>query len=217
IIPHNVATCWNSTYDMLVFTIQYKAAIDDITNDKDTPLHKFDLSKAECTISIACSLLLIALKIFKDATVFFSSDNVPTIASVIPIMDRIDDMLTKSSAAGQPTLATIAIDDIHPSVKMALLLAKKTLNQYYGCTDESNVYRTAMSMSVFFNSLLYANNLPVLHLGLKTAYFRQCKWQNDWIDTTVSIVCDEFADYAAMHAAHDQDEVMEIAVCFRCC
>jgi hypothetical protein len=31
-IPHDVCTCWNATYDMLNFAYKYKEAINQITN-----------------------------------------------------------------------------------------------------------------------------------------------------------------------------------------
>ena len=113
------------------------------------------------TKSLFC--FLTTLQIFNDATVFFSSDQIASISSVVPTMDKIDKILTRNTlttatpsvedlCAGDGSvdddenpLATLADDDIHPSVKMALLLAKKTMNRYYGKTDESNVYRISMS------------------------------------------------------------------------
>ncbi|KAJ7934925.1 hypothetical protein B0H13DRAFT_1454624, partial [Mycena leptocephala] len=61
-----------------------------------------------------------------------------------------------------------------PSVKMALLLAKKTMNRYYRRTDESNIYRISM----------------ILHPGLKMAYFKEA--ESDWIDNACHIVRTEY-------------------------
>jgi hypothetical protein len=50
-------------------------------------------------------------------------------------MDHIDEVLT-----------TLSQDpDLEPSIRGALSLAKKTLNKYYNKTDDSEVYRVAMS------------------------------------------------------------------------
>ncbi|KAF8180271.1 hypothetical protein K438DRAFT_1447906, partial [Mycena galopus ATCC 62051] len=70
----------------------------------------------------------------------------------------------------------LAPDDIHPSVKMALLLTKKTLNWYYGRTDESNVYRISM----------------ILHPGLKMAYFKKQNRPSDWLDNARHIIRSEY-------------------------
>jgi len=70
---------------------------------------------------------------YKDVTIFFSQDNVATIAHVIPTMDRIDAML--SSSAAEP---------LSPSVKKALSFAWKIMDKYYLKTDLSSVYWIAM-------------------------------------------------------------------------
>lgn len=59
---------------------------------------------------------------------------------VIPAMDYIDKRLTNQGR--DRALA--------PSIRSALGLAKKTLNRYYTRTDESEVYRIAMSESLAF-------------------------------------------------------------------
>ena len=46
-MPRDVATHWNSTYDMLEFAINYQAALDLMTGDCDMNLCKFELSKKE--------------------------------------------------------------------------------------------------------------------------------------------------------------------------
>ncbi|KAJ6577978.1 hypothetical protein B0H19DRAFT_881276, partial [Mycena capillaripes] len=34
-IPRDVPTGWNSTYDMMVFAVRYKAAINETTGDRE--------------------------------------------------------------------------------------------------------------------------------------------------------------------------------------
>lgn len=75
-----------------------------------------------------------AHQIFKDATVFLSSDE-STIANVIPTMDLIEERL--STRSSRP---------LHALVKAAMRLARSTMDHYYSETDLSNVYRIAMSM-----------------------------------------------------------------------
>ncbi|KAJ7642994.1 hypothetical protein DFH06DRAFT_920279, partial [Mycena polygramma] len=184
IIPRDVATRWNSTHDMLKFALEYTTVIDDMTGGRDNPLRKFELTGSEWRIARDLVAVL------KDATVFFSSDQIASISSVIPTMDKIDEILTKNhltkvnptvqdianetlSSDDDDPMDTLSDDDIHPAVKMALLLAKKTMNRYYGRTDESDVYRIAMSISFI---PLQSHHLTVvslvLHPGLKLAYFR---------------------------------------------
>jgi len=49
-IPRDVATRWNSTYDMLRFAAKYRAPIDSITADKSVKLRKFELDDDDWTI-----------------------------------------------------------------------------------------------------------------------------------------------------------------------
>jgi hypothetical protein len=64
-MPQDVVTCWNLTYNMLAFAVQYWSAIDDITGDKNANLHKFKLNDNEWDIALqlfemlkVCVLLL---------------------------------------------------------------------------------------------------------------------------------------------------------------
>lgn len=72
---------------------------------------------------------------FKDATLFFSRGVTPNIATVIPAMDRIDEVLATSAFDSQYSI----------SIQAALAMGKKTLNRYYSKTDHSEIYRIAMS------------------------------------------------------------------------
>lgn len=147
-----MATRWNSTYDMMKVAREYTAVVDEITGNKSLNLRKFELSdkqwdivddllhvleaSANINLLIWCTNIFPLIQIFKSATLLFSRDNISTIAQVIPMMDVIDDFFTET-----PTRM------LHPAVKSALTLAQATLNKYYSRTDDSNVYRIAMSMS----------------------------------------------------------------------
>ena len=50
LIPRDVATRWNSTYDMLRFALKYRAAIDSVTADKSLKLRKYELDNDEWKI-----------------------------------------------------------------------------------------------------------------------------------------------------------------------
>ncbi|KAG2086661.1 uncharacterized protein F5147DRAFT_558462, partial [Suillus discolor] len=125
-------------------------------------LRKFELDKDEWIIA---GQLHSTLKIFKDATLFFSRST-PSLATVIPAMDHIDEMLTNHSLN----------HDYELSICAALGIAKKTLNRYYNATDQSEVYRIAM----------------VLHPQHKLKYFERAGWERAWIDTAEEIVRDVF-------------------------
>lgn len=50
-MPWDVSTRWNSTYDMLEFAVQYCIAIDSITAVHDYGLHKYKLVPAKWSIA----------------------------------------------------------------------------------------------------------------------------------------------------------------------
>jgi hypothetical protein len=51
IIPRDVTTRWNSTYDMLDFALEYRKAIDVLTADRQNELRNYELSEREWTIA----------------------------------------------------------------------------------------------------------------------------------------------------------------------
>ncbi|KAK6977237.1 ribonuclease H-like domain-containing protein [Favolaschia claudopus] len=137
-LPRDVRTRWNSTFDMINTALDYKKAIRDFTFDDSNGLSNYNLSSLEWTI---LEDLRDVLQSFKDATLFFSR-NSATLATVIPAMDKIDSMLAtavvKKSAGESKSFST--------PIKLALLSAKKTLNRYYSKSDYSRIYRIALNL-----------------------------------------------------------------------
>lgn len=63
-MPRDVATRWNSTYDMLVFALEYRMVIDEISGDRD--MRKYELDEQEWgLVEQLCNLLEV-----RYATVF---------------------------------------------------------------------------------------------------------------------------------------------------
>ena len=50
-MPQDVATWWNSTFDMLDFAVQYRVAIDAMTAVQEFDLRKYELVPAEWDIA----------------------------------------------------------------------------------------------------------------------------------------------------------------------
>ncbi|KIL54438.1 hypothetical protein M378DRAFT_92556 [Amanita muscaria Koide BX008] len=144
---------------MLDFAIRYQKVIDHITGERDSNLRDYELHRREWEIATE---LRNALRIFKDATLFFSREVVPNLAMVIPAMDHINESLGTSVESRRYS----------PGVTAALGVGKWTLNRYYSKTDLSETYRIAM----------------VLHPRHKLAYFRRADWPDDWIKTAETIV-----------------------------
>jgi hypothetical protein len=72
-------------------------------------------------------------KIFKEATLFFSSET-PSLPAVIPVMDKIDKYLSDCENN----------TELSPALQKACGLGKSLLNKYYSLTDMSNLYRIAI-------------------------------------------------------------------------
>ena len=66
------------------------------------------------------------------------------LASVIPAMDKLDQLLASAVLRKDKTKVALTAP-----VKTALLAAKRTLNRYYAATDNSRVYRLAVSACAY--------------------------------------------------------------------
>ncbi|RDB26704.1 hypothetical protein Hypma_005266 [Hypsizygus marmoreus] len=149
---------------MIDFSLEYRSAIDKITDkkEKDHGLRAFHLTERKWKLVEQLSSIL---KVFKHVTLFFSCST-PSLATVIPAMDHINEQLMTASL------------DLHyePSICAAVSLVKKTLNCYYNITDHSEVYRIMM----------------ILHPKHKLDCFKTARWESDWIDMACHVLCTEY-------------------------
>jgi len=57
-MPRDVITRWNSTYDMLVFALEYRQAIDDISGDRE--MRKYELEEEDwALVQQLCDILAV--------------------------------------------------------------------------------------------------------------------------------------------------------------
>ncbi|KAI3998135.1 hypothetical protein K525DRAFT_215035 [Schizophyllum commune Loenen D] len=134
---------------MVDYCVGHSKLLKAFLAEEDNDLEAFNLKAQEWR----CAKQL--RSVLKATMLFFSRDETPNLASVIPAMDRLD-----------RELATACVDEgLEPAIRAAANLAKKTLNWYYSLTDASETYRIAM----------------VLHPRYKLNYFRTAGWTDKWI------------------------------------
>ncbi|KAH9910739.1 uncharacterized protein B0H18DRAFT_894592 [Fomitopsis serialis] len=126
------------------------------------------------------------LVVFYHATQFFSreGEEAPDLTDVIPSMDYIDHRL-----------ATDAINtSLDPAIRVAIGMAKRTINRYYDKSDESAAYRIAM----------------VLDPRYKFKYFQDNDWPDEWISEAHSLLRqtydDEWAGRVPVLVQHESAE-----------
>ncbi|KAF7776710.1 hypothetical protein Agabi119p4_5103 [Agaricus bisporus var. burnettii] len=127
-MPRDMATRWNSTYDMLYSATNYKSALKILLNDEDE-LNDYQLNKTEWSLA---DELCNALKVFKEATLFASRDTT-SVAAIIPAMDRIHSLLSAQTTTSKFSSVVVA----------ALRAGMKTFERYHNKTNISEVYRIA--------------------------------------------------------------------------
>ena len=118
------------------------------------------------------------LQILKDAMLFFSW-SMPSLPTVIPALDKIDQVF-----------ATTAANWLFPAlIRAAISMAKCMLNCYYDHTDYSEVYCIAMGEYniICANVMCFKGDL-VLYPLLKLNYFHRVGWESEWIKTAQNIV-----------------------------
>jgi hypothetical protein len=67
IMPRDVSTRWNSTYDMIAFALEYRKAITAMTADVDNDLRKYKLSKEEWEVVEELASVLKVRASFRDS------------------------------------------------------------------------------------------------------------------------------------------------------
>jgi hypothetical protein len=63
-MPWDMSTQWNSTYEMLVFAVSYWEVLDIITGDREMKLHQYEMDAEEWKIAHQlCQVLKVSIHI----------------------------------------------------------------------------------------------------------------------------------------------------------
>ena len=124
------------------------------------------------------------VQVFTYATMKISTNKIPLIHEVIPHIDVITSTLDEFMDDGTK----------HPAVWHAALRGLLMLNKYYTLTDESIVFRIAMSKPSFLFQYMILMSVQVLHPTKKTTYFTKAGWPTSWIDEAKLIITKEWID-----------------------
>ncbi|OJT02154.1 Zinc finger BED domain-containing protein RICESLEEPER 2 [Trametes pubescens] len=172
VLVRSVKTRWNTVAEVLARARVMRPVLADLCDmvqfnkPRGVRLRPYILTDEEWTIIDQMHLLLDP---FLFATKEISTSGRALVHQVIPYID----VLTRHV----DTFA--ANEDLAPAVRAAARRGRLILDKYYGLTDGSIVYRIAM----------------ILHPGLKTQYFRDQDWPEEWITAAVELTRDEWTTY----------------------
>ena len=128
--------------------------------------------------------LISSLQHFLSAMLRLSKKRVPLLYEVIPVIDILNEKL--EDVAENTSLL--------PSVRAGAMKGLAILNKYYLKTDESIMYRIAMSKLPFDSSFLCIFHIVrlVLNPKYKLKYFESKNWPQSWIDAALEVLRDQW-------------------------
>ncbi len=85
--------------------------------------------------------------------------------------------------------------DILPVMRAAVARGLAIIDKYYSKTDESIMWKTAMSTLLFFLASDLTLVLLAMHPRYKLDYFRSQNWLTDWIKTAEDSVRETWVKY----------------------
>ncbi|KAE8241013.1 hypothetical protein A4X13_0g7602 [Tilletia indica] len=166
-IVRDVATRWNSTFDMIESGLRLWKGIIAYTERDNTPIPKNKRLKR--TDEDDLRKLFEFLKPISDATLKFSHKDVPTIGEVIGLFEDLDRGFVQiQNKEGEALVWTQAASRAHA------VNAK-----YYGLTEQAEVYTLGM----------------LLHPNYRSMFMTVLKWPDDWKEEAEQLLRDVYAAY----------------------
>lgn len=218
VLVRSVKTRWNTVTEVLARALDMRAVLGDLCDmvqfnkPRGVRLRQYILSDEEWTtieqiyglLDVSstsgctdCSSLMIPLQPFLYATKAISTSGRALVHQVIPYID----VLTRHVDA------FAADETLTPAVRAAARRGRLILDKYYSLTDDSIVYRIAMSKHPLSCRLLHANGiLLVLHPNYKMNYFRDQGWEEEWVSAAMELTRSEWAAYYRPAAQDDAED-----------
>ncbi len=214
-IPHDVTTRWNSTFDMLNFTVKHITVINTITRDRDMKLRQYKLSEGDWDIA---RQLRDVLKVCSYAQLFLSLLTITLLdlQGRHPLFFTTDPQHRHCHTSYGPHQQTSHYGCYRsqiPSCNQGCACNKKTLNHYYDKTNHSEVFRIVMGMDFLTVSILFPYILLVLHPQHKLNYFKNTGWKDEWIERAKEIVRMEFNKFYGSLDASWSSQLSKPKVC----
>ncbi|OJT02096.1 hypothetical protein TRAPUB_7442 [Trametes pubescens] len=181
-----VSTRWNTVTEVIERALAMRDVLGDLCdkvqfNRRDgARLRRFMLTDEDWKLLDQLHRLLGP---FLFATNQISSSTRALVHEVIPYIDILTEHLDDYTADLE----------LAPSVRAAAQRGRAVLNKYYERTDESIIYRIAM----------------ILHPAYKTQYFRDHRWEEEWIEEAKTIIREEWE--ANYKPADDTDATPAVA------
>ncbi|KAJ7712319.1 hypothetical protein B0H16DRAFT_1342674, partial [Mycena metata] len=126
-----IDTRWNSHAHCLLRILDRQLVVSQMCNDRNLKLRQYTFSGEEWTIIEQLEEILEASYI-----IYLSQAEVALVFEVIPLIDKF------TSLFGQ----MIDNTSLHIAIRHAANTGLAVLNKYYSFTDDSEIYRIAMSM-----------------------------------------------------------------------
>ena len=201
LIPHNVKTWGDSTYDMLKIALEYCEAVD-ITANKSVKLHKYELDDEDWEI---VKNLLQVLKV-KFAQLFINFVLYWLCIRCIKMWQLpfsfLKTMLQQLLMSFQPWTKLMQCWAVLQLNHFLLLSNRPSSLHRKSWTNTTRKQTYLVSIRLWWVCLLMVLVLsspiidyPVLHPQLKLKYFQQHGWPKTLVNTVEDMVREEFTNY----------------------